>query len=194
MARNMELSFMLNPSLAGSSQVSRRIPIPQPRRSLCTVRPMSCCVRSHCNTHFVTVQQQGSGMLARYGLDKSEVERWMNSHAGTSPPPCGMLHMSLPTAPPLSLLADELALQRVDLSRPKDAETGWSVERYTGPASQGIGMGPAGLQAPAPPVGASATSIDTFAHQTRDICQYANDIALRYVLPQPTPNTPRSQP
>ena len=52
MARNMELSFMLNPSLAGSSQVSRRIPIPQPRRSLCTVRPMSCCVRSHCNTPF----------------------------------------------------------------------------------------------------------------------------------------------
>ena len=91
-------------------------------------------------------------MLARYGLDRSEIERWMHSHASTSPPSCGMLHMSVPSAP---LLLG---------------------------TSQGLSqcmVGPAGLQVPAPPVGTSATGIDTFANQVRDICENANDFALR---------------
>ena len=92
-------------------------------------------------------------MLARYGLDRSEVERWMHSYAGTSPPSCGMLHMSVPSAP--LLLGTSQGLSQC----------------IVGPG--------AGLQVPAPPVGTSAIGIDTFADHVRDICENASDFALR---------------
>lgn len=102
-------------------------------------------------------------MLARYGLDRSEVENWMHTHADPWTTSSGMGDMSHPSAPVLlgSTPGIDRALSSTGLGSATSQDTG------------------AGLLVPAPLDRADDNGIRAFAQNVRNVCQEATAFSLR---------------